>query len=152
MNKFITLLAIFLLMASCSNNNRYEKGIESAAPAVDAVSDYDVISPEDAYSILISEKLQEYFEKQKIIKKHPDFDAIVTTKAPLLSIKDSIIDIAIIDKIPSPDFDSIALKTVVSYHNNAQKDTIISKIKRSRIVIEGEQIISSKVKFEVNKN
>ena len=110
----------------------------------------EMISPEDAYSILISEKLQDYFEKQKIIKQHPEFESNTTPNTPLLSVNDSIIDISVIDNIQTPDFDSISLKTVVSYHSNIKKDTIVSKIKRSRIVIEGEQIISSKVTFKKN--
>ena len=146
MNKFITLLTLLLLI-SCSNNKRYENTIEATSPVVDAI-DYDAVSPKDAYNILITEKLQEYFEKQKIIKQHPEFESDATPSTSLLSINDSIIDISIIDNIQSPDFDSISLKTVVSYHKKARKDTIISKIKRSRIVIEGEQIISSKVRFK----
>ncbi len=146
MNKFITLFILLLCIVSCSNNERYKEVMESVTAA-----DYDAVSTEDAYSILISEKLQEYFEKQKIIKNHPEFESNLTTNSSLLLMNDSIIDISIIDNIPSPDFDSISLKTVISYYNNTQKDTILSKIKRSRIVIEGEQIISSKVRFEENE-
>ena len=148
MNKFITLLIILLFITGCANNERYEKSMDESAASVADIANYEAISPEDAYSILVSEKLQEYFEKQKIIKQHPEFDITTTTKTPILSVKDSIIDISVIDNIPFPDFDSISLKTVISYHNSIKKDTIISKIKRSRIVVEGEQIISSKVKFE----
>lgn len=148
MNKFITLLIILLFISSCANNERYEKSMEESAAPVADIANYEAVSQEDAYSILISEKLQEYVEKQKIIKQHPEFDTNATANPSLLSVNDSIIDISVIDNIPSPDFDSIGLKTVISYHNSIKKDTIISKIKRSRIVIEGEQIFSSKVTFE----
>lgn len=151
MNKFITYLAVLLLIASCAHSESNEKAKEVVAPILDVAS-YDVLSIEDAYNLLVSEKLQDYVEKQKILKKHPEFDTGLVSNPSILTVNDSITRIVVIDNIQTKDFDSIALKTVVSYHSKSQNDTIISKIIRSKVVVEGEQFISSKILFVKTDN
>lgn len=152
MNKFITLLALLLLIISCAHEKRsYEIDMIEESKS-ESFSASKTISTEDAYNILIEEKLQEYFEKKKITKDHPEFNSKKNTDTPSLSLNDSIISITVIDTIKTAAFDSIALITVVSYYNKTEKDTILSKIKRTKISIEGEEIISSKVTFQKKNN
>jgi len=147
MNKFITLITLVFLITSCSNNENYESKIH-----MEAVSEVETISTEDAYSILIEDKLRDYFEKQKITKNHPEFNTKLNKDRPLLLLNDSIKSITVIDKVPNEEFDSISLKTIVSYYSDNKTDTIFSKIKRSKILIESEEIISSKVIFARDNN
>lgn len=145
MNKFIVLLSI-LFLVSCSENRSYES-------LEDKVVEFEIpiptmVSTEEAYTDLISEKLQDYFEKQKIAKNHPDFKSQLDTDIILSPNQDSISSILILEKINTKEFDSLALKTVISYYNSTKKDTIISKIERRKIMIEGEEITSSKVTFK----
>ncbi|MEP0263833.1 hypothetical protein [Dokdonia sp.] len=146
MNKFIILLLSILFLTSCSENRSYEsyedKAIESETPIP------TMVSTEEAYTHLISEKLQDYFEKQKITKNHPDFKSKLDTGIILSPNQDSISSILILEKINTKEFDSLALKTVISYYNSVKKDTIISKIERTKVIIEGEEVISSKVTFK----
>jgi len=151
MNRLIKYLAVVILMISCAENDYNAKTKESASPIV-TISDSDVISTEDAYSLLISERLHEYFDKQKILKQYPLFNSNSNTYQSLFSNNDSIIDVKVINNIQSPDFDSTSLKTVVSYYNSNDKDTLMSKIIRTRIVIEEEEYISSKVLFSRSDN
>jgi len=151
MNKFITLIIFVLLIASCTSNERNADYDENKTH-LEAVAEVETISTEDAYSILIEDKLYDYFEKQKITKNHPEFNTKLNKDRPLLLLNDSIKSITVIDKVPNEEFDSISLKTIVSYYSDNKTDTIFSKIKRSKILIEDEEIISSKVIFTKDDN
>lgn len=144
MNKCIKLLCIICIIG-CSENRSPEYNTSSKME--DAAPTSTTITIEDAYTLLITEKLQDYIDTQKITKNHPDFKQQGIHSVPILHPQDSVLKITILDKISTREFDSLELKTVISYYNSTKKDTIISKIERTKIIIEGEEITSSKVTF-----
>lgn len=146
MNKCITYLLCIIFLVSCAENRspEYSKEVELSSPIAPA------LSTNDAYTLLITEKLYDYFEKQKIAIQHPEFKSQSYKSTPPLILNDSISSITILDEIPTKTFDSLALQTVISYYNNRHQDTIIAQIQRTKVMIEGKEVISSKVKFVDN--
>lgn len=144
MNKFITYLLCLLFLISCAENKspEYSKEVELSSPTL------PILSTEDAYTLLITEKLHDFFEKQKIAIQHPDFKSQPHENTPPLILNDSIATITILDEIPIQEFDSLELQTVISYYNHRHQDTIVAQIQRTKVMIEGKEVVSSKVKFK----
>lgn len=147
MNKCTTYLLCIVFLISCAENRspEYSKEAEVSSPIP------TTLSTEDAYTLLITEKLHDFFEKQKITIQHPDFKSQPHKNTPSLIFNDSIASITILDEIPSQAFDSLALQTVISYYNNRHHDTILAHIQRTKTIIEGKEVISSKVMFKKMK-
>lgn len=146
MNKCIIYLLCIVFLISCAENRspEYSKEAEVSSPT------FPTLSTEEAYTILITEKLYDYFEKQKITQQHPDFKSQSYINTPSLIFNDSIASITILDEIPSQTFDSLKLQTVISYYNHRHQDTIVAQIQRTKIIIEGKEVVSSKVTFTNN--
>ncbi|WP_378178078.1 hypothetical protein [Aquimarina sp. SS2-1] len=103
---------------------------------------------EDAYVVLVSEKLQDYLDRQILIKQHPEFVAQDDTLA--LFTQKEVKEIRQIKFIGQPEvlFDSITRILTQVHFGDSQIDTIISNITTSSTVIEGVKFKTSKATFE----
>lgn len=146
MNKAILFICVCVLLG-CSNR-------ESFTPTNDSISKEKApvtISLENAYKVLIQEKIQDHIDTQKLQSKYPDFKQNVDTMALLnLNYQETIADIILLDPITPENASNKNIRTVIIYANNKQ-DTILSNITRTKVIIDGEEIISSKVILKAYK-
>ena len=146
MNKVILFISLCVLLG-CSNR-------ESFAPTNDSISKEKApvtISLENAYEVLIQEKIQDHIDTQKLQSQYPDFKQNVDTMALLnLNYQETIADIILLDPITPENASNKNIRTVIIYANNKQ-DTILSNITRTKVIIDGEEIISSKVILKAYK-
>lgn len=141
MNKFIFILMIIICIGCSDNMSKKENDSVAFSPS---------ITSENAYSILISEKIQDYFDTKKLMQKYPDFNKPSESNLSFLEAKASIESVTIIDPINTSHIEKQELKTVISYEGNKENDTIISRIEKSKIIIDDEEVTSTKVTFTPN--
>ncbi|WP_152537465.1 hypothetical protein [Aquimarina pacifica] len=104
------------------------------------------ISEEDAYTILIKQKLQELIDKRKLAQSHPDFE-LNSKKNELFSQQESNIkEIKLITPFTIVS-DSVKTITTAVVFDNAI-DTVLSIIKTSTVEIEKKQLKMTKVTFD----
>lgn len=134
------------VLIGCSNNKEFAPSNESIA-----VESKPVVI-EDAYALLIQEKIQDHIDKQKLRQQYPDFKTTANSSDSLyLEGKTSIETIELLDAIPLENEKTTDIRTVIIYETK-MRDTIIATLKRIKIRIEGEEIISSKVVLKNYKN
>ncbi len=139
MNKGIFFICVCLLIG-CSNKKDFaplnESTVAESAPA---------ITIENAYTLLIQEKIQDHIDKQKLKQQYPNFklspDSVTTL---YIEDKATIQTIELLDTIILDDEKAMDIRTVIIYDTN-KRDTIIATLQRSKVTIEGEEVISSKV-------
>ncbi|MDH7444870.1 hypothetical protein [Aquimarina sp. 2201CG14-23] len=152
MKQFVFVISLFLIL-SCANNASMNKEAESVTSAdVFLEEEFAPIAIEDAYAVLISEKLQDYLDTQILEKQHPEFK-IKGGISELFTTKDAK-EIQQVQFIGQPEIvsDSITkLKTLVRFANT-KTDTIISYIKTSSTIIDGVKFKTSKTTFEKVKS
>ena len=145
MNKVILFIGLCVLLVGCSKNNNSmsDRIYKEKAPVM--------ISLENAYEVLIQEKIQDHIDTQKLQSQYPDFKQNVDTIALLnLNYQETIADIILLDSITPENASNKNIRTVIIYANNKQ-DTILSNITRTKVIIDGEEIISSKVILKAYK-
>ncbi|SNS08901.1 hypothetical protein [Dokdonia pacifica] len=145
MNKVILFIGLCVLLGGCSKNNNSmsDRIYKEKAPVT--------ISLENAYEVLIQEKIQDHIDTQKLQSQYPDFKQNVDTMALLnLNYQETIADIILLDPITLENASNKNIRTVIIYANNKQ-DTILSNITRTKVIIDGEEIISSKVILKAYK-
>ena len=151
MKQFVSLL-IILLSISCANNKSMEK---MEHMKIDQISSEEAVSfdeLENAYAILISEKLQDYIDKQVLAKQHPDFKS--DKKETSLFTSENVKEIQQIKFIEQPQALSDSITKIVTevYFDTTETDTIISYIKTSTTTIDGVPFRTSKATFEKLKH
>jgi len=149
MKQFVSLL-IILLSISCANNMSMEKmehmeTNDIVSEEAEAIS-FDEL--ENAYSILISEKLQDYIDKKALARQHPDFK--INEKETPLFASEEVKEIQQIKFIEQPRILSDSITKIVTevYFDTTEIDTIISYIKTSTTIIDGVPFKTSKATFE----
>lgn len=155
MKKSIYFIASLLLF-SCSNRmtksemtTYRESSIEGAA--ISNNTDMEAFTTlEDSYSLLITEKIQDYLDKQILAKKHPEFNSENNVKELFKTIDSK--EVLLVEFIGQPEkvSDSVTkLITKVGF-TNTQTDTIYSYIKTATAVIDGVVFKTSKITFKEN--
>ena len=144
MNKVLIFICSCILLG-CSKN--YEP-LSDKTLAVEK----PLVPIENAYKILIQEKIQDEIDKLKLQKEYPDFKySIDTTNNKLeLTALDAIADITLLDNVISDNIPTQDVRTIITYQSKKQ-DTIIANIHRSKITIEGEEITATKVSLKKYK-
>ena len=103
---------------------------------------------QDAFAILITEKLQDHLDKQELIKEHPEFKKQEDTIA-LFNIENAK-EIQQIQFINQPEVISDSITKIITkvHFNNAEIDTIVSYIKTATTIIDGVKFKTSKASFK----
>ncbi len=133
------------LSVGCAKNASKNMEVE-ASNAVQVPEEKTTISEEDAYTLLITQKLQEYLDQQALAETHPDFDIQKVEDDGLFSTHEkqlkSIQFIAPFEWIT----DSIkSVKTKVIF--DATTDTLITYIQTSETEIDGETFKTTNITF-----
>ena len=140
MNKVILFIGICMVLG-CSNRK------EDYAPTNEIITKEKApvaISLEDAYKPLILEKIQDHIDTQKLQDQYPNFKHSIDTIAPLyINHQETIQDIILLDTVDD-DVSTKDIRAIITY-TSSKKDTIIATIERTKVVLDGEEIISSKV-------
>ena len=139
MNKGIFFICLWLLIG-CSHNKEFTPSNENIV-----IESAPAITIENAYTLLIQEKIQDHIDKQKLKQQYPDFqlspDSITTL---YIEDKATIQTIELLDTITIEDGKATDIRTVIIYDTH-KRDTIIATLQRSKVTIEGEEMVSSKI-------
>ncbi|WP_062062204.1 hypothetical protein [Aquimarina longa] len=149
MKKFISIL-LFLLSFSCANNISKKTEAKASDNFEIIEREKTIVSDTDAYTLLITQKLQEYLDKKIVAKTNPNFN-INIENTTLFSVTEntklnSVTLIAPFETV-SDSVKKVLTKIVLEH----KTDTILTFIKTSEINIEGEQLITKKVFFDTIK-
>ncbi len=119
----------------------------NAAESFEKVEEQSDLSEDDAYSLIISQKLQEYLDKKTLARTNPDF-TIDTNKNELLSAEKGgqlkHINFITSFETVSDSVKKVATQVILEH----QTDTIITLIKTSIITIDNEVFKTHKIEFE----
>lgn len=155
MKQFMFIIAV-LLIYSCANNKYNEpeserlKNSESIEMSAFDTEETSSVTEEQAYTTLITQKLQDHLDIGNLSKTHPDFNIEIDKKKLFLIKKNTAIaSVKFLDSIHFSKDSMIQLKTKVNF-TNSQTDTIISYIKTSTATIDGEVFKTYKVEFSKN--
>lgn len=144
MNKKIFFACLWVLIG-CSNHKEFTPSNSDSTVAPQPVA------IEDAYALLIQEKIQDHIDKQKLRQQYPNFKVKTDSTATLYIEDKAVIEtIELLDPIPLENEKTVNIRTVIIYENN-RRDTIIASIKRTKVTIEGEETVSSKVILKNHK-
>ncbi len=145
---YLSFICCGILFYNCSNRKENQSFmLELEKVPLEKKSS---VTKEEAYSLLINQKLYEYVDRQKLMKEHPEFSTHkdVNSLFPFLDTNSSIESI---DSSPlSIVTDSTKLfKTIIKFKiNNVQRiDSIRSKIISSQTIIDGESYSTTNVFF-----
>ncbi|MEW7292247.1 hypothetical protein [Aquimarina sp. 2304DJ70-9] len=147
MKHFIYII-IVLVFIGCAKNSSKELDDE-VSKASSVVEEEISITQEDAYVLLIKQKIQESIDKSVLAKKHPDFTIENKQEEHFSTEEKTIKDVTLIApfKILS---DSVkTIKTKVIYESRI--DTLITHIKTSKTEIDGEQLKITMITFSSPK-
>ncbi|WP_132066268.1 hypothetical protein [Aquimarina spinulae] len=144
--KRLIYIIVLLFSFGCANNT--SKSMEmNAAESFEKVEEQSDLSEDDAYSLIISQKLQEYLDKKTLARTNPDF-TIDTNKNELLSAEKGgqlkHINFITPFETVSDSVKKVATQVILEH----QTDTIITLIKTSIITIDNEVFKTHKIEFE----
>jgi len=148
MKQFAYLIVLFLIVGCANSANKMMEVNKTAVDEIYAEEETSFAMLEDAYSVLITEKLQDYLDKRILAEKHPEFKTH-ERDTKLFNLKD-VKEIQQIQFIGSPEIlsDSITKITTKVHFTNTKTDTIVSYIKTSSTMIDGVKFKTSKATFE----
>lgn len=145
---YIIVFIVLILIPGCANNS-YKMMEKDAAASTEIYEAEEVSfsSLEDAYMLLITEKLQDYLDTQTLAAQHPEFNN--ATETSLFSAKNAK-EIRQIKFLGQPETiaDSITKIITKVEFDKTKTDTIISYIKTSYTLIDGVKFRTSKATFE----
>ncbi|WP_299442731.1 hypothetical protein [uncultured Aquimarina sp.] len=148
MKQFVYLISSLLLIGCANSSNKMMEINKTAADEiyVEEKASFDIL--EDAYAVLISEKLQDHLDKQILAEQHPEFKAH-EKDTKLFNLK-NIKEIEQIKFIGQPEILSDSITKIITqvHFGNTKTDTIISYIKTSFTMIDGVKFKTSKAAFE----
>ncbi len=148
MKKFIYIL-LFLLSFGCANKRSNSRDLEPHKTYELEKKQLD-LSENDAYTLLITQKLEEYIDTKTLAKANPDF-VIKTDQKKLLSLEEGT-KIKHINFISPFESISDSIKKVTTRVVLDHKvDTILTFIKTSQIEIDGKQLLTTKISFDTLK-
>ncbi len=148
--QFVYIICIIILFASCAKNASKELNRE-ALKAPELLEENTIITIEDAYKVLVKQKLQEQLDKKELAQTYPDFATVIHEDILFSNIDESVIkEIHFITPFITVSDSLQTVKTQVVFESKT--DTLITKIKTSEIYVEGEKLKTHKVSFEHYRN
>lgn len=140
MNKVLLFICMCLVLG-CSNRKDFAPPNDSIAKEKAPVT----ISLENAYEVLIEEKIQDHIDTQKLQLQYPNFKQPIDTATSLkLNYQETIQDITLLDAIIFENGSTTDIQTIITYDSN-KRDTIIASIKRTKVLLDGEETTTSKI-------
>jgi len=147
--QFVYLLAGLLLCIGCSNRVSQKENLNTESYseiASEPLADRSSISEEDAYKILIKQKLKELIDQKALLDSHPQFEVDSNVLLPVSKVKDTSIQAIDFIELFKTLSDSVKyVKTKVVYPNMI--DTLITYINTSEKLIEGEKFKITNISF-----
>ncbi len=133
-----------LVCIGCANNS--SKEAESDTEVLKTEEETSLVSEEEAYSILILQKLKEIVDKKVLADTHPDFDIDPSIQSLYPAITDTKVkEVHLISPFEIVSDSVKSVKTKVVYETKT--DTIITYIKTSEMMVDGEQLKTTKMSF-----
>ncbi|WP_281988824.1 hypothetical protein [Aquimarina aggregata] len=147
MKQFV-LIIVILVTSGCANNS--SKELDNLAPNADITEKEVILSEEDAYSILIKQKLQEHIDKHIIAQNHPSFSIEKENEYLFSEQRKLIKDVDLVSPLKMISDSIKVTKTKVVF--NSGIDTIYTYIKTSQTIVDGKLLKTVKLRFERGKN
>ncbi|WP_152538637.1 hypothetical protein [Aquimarina macrocephali] len=144
--KRLIYIIVLLFSFGCANNASKSMEMDTVE-SFEKVEEQSELSEHDAYTLIISQKLQEYLDKKTLAKTNPDF-TVDTNKNELLSIEEGAQLKHINFITPFETVSDSVKKVVTQVVLEHQTDTIITLIKTSIITIDNEVFKTHKIEFE----
>ncbi|WP_299315122.1 hypothetical protein [uncultured Aquimarina sp.] len=150
MKQFVYLILLALIIGCANSPNKMMEAESVENISTEEETSFAVL--EDAYSVLITEKLQDYLDTQILVKQHPEFKN-KEKEIQLFNSKD-VKEIQQINFIGQPEILSDSITKIITqvYFSNTKTDTIVSYIKTSFTMIDGVKFKTSKAVFEKIKS
>ncbi len=149
MKKFICSIAL-LLVFGCANNASKESTTQTINEQ-DTLEEKILITKEDAYTILIKQKLQDYLDKNRLTKTHPGFKTKEEAQEALFSVEETQVnEIELIFPFTYSSDSTKTIKTKVIFQSTI--DTILTHIKVYETEINEEKITTTKISFSKISN
>ncbi|PKV52727.1 hypothetical protein ATE84_4848 [Aquimarina sp. MAR_2010_214] len=148
--KRLIYIIVFLFSLGCANNASKSMEMDTVE-SFEKTEEQSNLSEDDAYTLIITQKLQEYLDKKTLAKTNPDFTTD-TNKNELLSTEEGAqlkhIDFITPFETVSDSVQKVVTRVVLEH----QTDTIITFIKTSIITIDNEVFRTHKIEFETTEN
>ncbi|MBQ4821536.1 hypothetical protein [Aquimarina sp. MMG016] len=158
MKQFVSVIILCILFG-CANNASKEMDTTNILEANGIKKEEEIISKEDAYALLIKEKLQEQIDKKNLTKNHPNFDIdLDDNKSFFNKLASGVKSVKLIEPIETISDSVKSIKTEVVFGTEIDSmisDTIVARIKTSTIEIDGESLNATQISFDkikVSKN
>ena len=143
MKQFIYIF-IVLILYGCANNARKEMDIESSEAPI-YVEEEVAITAEDAYTILIKQKLQEQIDQTLLTKKHPGFEIDKHENLNFITDQKTVEHVELVSVISTLSDSVKTVKTKVVF--DTKTDTLLTFIRTSTVQIDGEQLKTTTLQF-----
>ncbi len=148
MKQFVYILLLIVITSCANNSHKSMEPVNAGEADIYIEEEASPTSLEDAYIILVEEKLQDHIDKQILIKNHPEFKIEKDTTSSLgLENQEKIQQIKFLEQ-PEILSDSVTKIITEIHFANKKSDTIISYITTSTTIIDGVQFKTSKANFE----
>ena len=147
--QFSYIIFVILLLIGCSK--RASKEADNMSSPEFEVSETSmetsIVSEEEAYKILVTQKLKALLDEKQLIKTHPKFKITSEAEGIIRNTTDTLISkIEFINSFQAVSDSVQSVKTKIIYPTAI--DTILTVIKTSTITIEGEPLKTTQVYFE----
>ena len=147
--QFSYIIFAFILFIGCSKRASKEADdmslpeFELSETSAESI----IVSEEDAYKILATQKLRALLDEKQLIKTHPKFKITSEAENIIRNTADTLISkIEFIDSFQAVSDSIQSVKTKITYPSAV--DTILTVIKTSTITIDGEPLKTTHVYFE----
>ncbi len=145
MKQFVYISIVFIFF-SCAKNASKES--DNQAPEISSTIEEEMaITEEEAFAVLIKQKIQEYIDKNILAEKHPDFTIKdYYYQEELFSTKERTVkDVTLIAPFKVLSDSVKTVKTEVIFES--QIDTLITFIKTSEVEIDGDHLKITTITF-----
>ena len=154
--KRIVLFILPLLIISCNNKERVNE-VDSDVKSFYFLTDVD--SSSYSKKSLIEEKFKEFYDLNILLKKYPDFKEgienriknFISNSETIFELNDSLSVKNIRQEGPLTKISDSVQMTKIYYdlvsENSTEKDSVFAFITKKKIMIDEEEVLSTKVKF-----
>ena len=150
--QFSYIIFVILLFIGCSKRASKEAN-DLSVPEFEfseTSTETSIVSEEEAYKILVTQKLKALLDEKQLIATHPKFKITSEAENIIGNTTDTLIsNIEFIDSFQAVSDSVQSVKTKIIYPTAI--DTILTIIKTSTITIDGEPLKTTQVYFERHK-